>query len=469
MSMEIGSLLDKVPPQNLEAEQSTLGSMMIDRSALDKGVDILKGDDFYREAHRLIFDALVSLAERSEPVDIVTAQEELRSRKRLEDVGGTEYLMALIDSVPSAANIEYYARIVEQKAILRRLIDACTQIMGLSHGQVDSADDVVDQAERMIFTVGQKRMGQYFTQLNSLAHQAFEKIETQYRDKATVSGLKTGFQELDNITSGLQPSDFIIVAARPSMGKTAFVLDIARHVAVRDKNPVAIFSLEMSKEQLALRLICSESKVDSHRLRTGYVQDKEWPLLADGVGRLYAAPMFIDDSTEVSALQMRAKCRRLKAEHGLSLVMVDYLQLMQSHRRTENRTQEISEIARALKSLARELQVPVIALSQLSRAVEQRPDKRPMLSDLRESGSIEAEADIVMFLYRESYYKRKEISMGEDGEISAVSNDDALQPVSEAEVIIGKQRNGPTGTIKLAFVQKYACFENLEQYRADEY
>lgn len=466
--MEIASLLDRVPPQNLEAEQSTLGSMMIDRGALEKGVDVLNPEDFYREAHRIIFDSLISLAERNEPVDIVTTQEELRTRNRLEEVGGTEYLMALIDSVPTAANIEYYARIVEEKAILRRLIDACTQIMSLSHGSVEDVDALVDQCERMIFQVSQKRMGQYFTQLDVLAHQAFEKIEVQYREKLAVSGLATGFRELDNITSGLQPSDLIIVAARPSMGKTAFCLDIARHVAIHQKKPVAIFSLEMAKEQLALRLICSESRVDSHRLRTGYVQDKEWPLLAEGVGRLYAAPIYVDDSTEVSSLQMRGKCRRLKAEQGLSLVIVDYLQLMQSHRRAENRNQEISEIARSLKGLARELQVPVIALSQLSRAVEQRQDRRPILSDLRESGSIEAEADVVMFLYRESYYKRREIILDEDGSVDLAAAQDAASADNTAEIIIGKQRNGPTGTIKLAFLQKFACFENLEQHRMEE-
>ena len=466
--MEIGSLLDKVPPQNLEAEQSTLGSMMIDKGALEKGVDILNPEDFYRDAHQIIFDSLVSLAERNEPVDIVTTQEELRTRKRLEEVGGTEYLMALIDSVPTAANIEYYARIVEEKAILRRLIDACTQIMSLSHGAVEDVDALVDRCERMIFQVSQKRMGQYFTQLDVLAHQAFEKIEVQYREKLAVSGLATGFRDLDNITSGLQPSDLVIVAARPSMGKTAMCLDIARHVAIHQKKPVAIFSLEMAKEQLALRLICSESRVDSHRLRTGYVQDKEWPLLAEGVGRLYAAPIYVDDSTEVSPLQMRGKCRRLKAEQGLSLVIVDYLQLIQSHRRAENRNQEISEIARSLKGLARELEVPVIALSQLSRAVEQRQDRRPILSDLRESGSIEAEADVVVFLYREAYYKRREIILDEDGSIDLAAAQDAANADNTAEIIIGKQRNGPTGTVRLAFLQKFACFENLEQHRTEE-
>ncbi|MCX6375268.1 MAG: replicative DNA helicase [Armatimonadetes bacterium] len=455
-------------PASLEAEQSTLGSMMIDRGALEKGVDILNPEDFYRDAHQIIFDSLVSLAERNEPVDIVTTQEELRTRKRLEEVGGTEYLMALIDSVPTAANIEYYARIVEEKAILRRLIDACTQIMSLSHGAVEDVDALVDRCERMIFQVSQKRMGQYFTQLDVLAHQAFEKIEVQYREKLAVSGLATGFRDLDNITSGLQPSDLVIVAARPSMGKTAMCLDIARHVAIHQKKPVAIFSLEMAKEQLALRLICSESRVDSHRLRTGYVQDKEWPLLAEGVGRLYAAPIYVDDSTEVSPLQMRGKCRRLKAEQGLSLVIVDYLQLIQSHRRAENRNQEISEIARSLKGLARELEVPVIALSQLSRAVEQRQDRRPILSDLRESGSIEAEADVVVFLYREAYYKRREIILDEDGSIDLAAAQDAANADNTAEIIIGKQRNGPTGTVRLAFLQKFACFENLEQHRTEE-
>ena len=460
--------MDKVPPQNLEAEQSTLGSMMIDRSALEKGVDILRPEDFYRDAHQVIFDALISLAERNEPVDIVTVQEELRTRKQLDAVGGTEYLMALIDSVPTAANLEYYAHIVEEKAILRRLIDACTQITSQSHGQVEDVDAVVDQAERAIFQVSQKRMGQYFTPLGPLAQKGFERIEEQYREKATISGLSTGFHDLDNITSGLQPSDLVIVAARPSMGKTALCLDIGRHVAIHSKLPVALFSLEMSKEQLALRLICSESRVDSHRLRTGYVQDKEWPLLAEGVGRLYTAPIFIDDSTDVSALQMRGKCRRLKAEHGLSLIIVDYLQLMQSHRRTENRNQEISEIARSLKGLARELQVPVIALSQLSRAVEQRQDRRPILSDLRESGSIEAEADVVMFLYRKAYYDRREIILDEDGSpVDLMTGGDAGEPDNSAEIIVGKQRNGPTGMIKLAFLQKFACFENMEGHRRE--
>ena len=456
------TLLDRIPPQNLEAEQSTLGSMMIDRGALEKGIDILQPEDFYREAHQTIFDALISLAERDEPVDIVTVQEELRTRGRLDAVGGTEFLATLIDSVPTSANLEYYARIVEEKAILRRLIDASTQIMSWSHGPVENVDDVVDQAERLIFQVSQKRMGQYFTPLSVLAHRSYELLEDRYHDKGGITGLATGFTDLDSITSGLQSSDLIVVAARPSMGKTAFCLDIARHVSVQQNLPVAVFSIEMSASQLALRLMCSQSKVDSHRLRTGFFQQDDWPKLSAGSGLLYTAPMFIDDSTDVSALQMRAKCRRLKAEHGLSLIIVDYLQLMSSHRRVENRTQEISEIARALKSLARELQVPVIAVSQLSRAVERREDKRPVLSDLRESGSIEAEADLVVFIYREAYYKQKAIVMDEEG-----PEPEQPEVDNSAEIIIAKQRNGPTGMKKLAFMQKFACFENLERHRKE--
>lgn len=466
--MPPNQLFDRVPPQNLEAEQSTLGSMMIDRTALEKGLDILRPEDFYREAHQIIFNALASLAERDEAVDIITIQEELRGGGKLDSVGGIEYVMSLIDSVPTAANIEYYARIVEEKSILRRLIDASMQMIGMSHGEVEDIDDVMDKAERMVFQVSQRRVGAYFTPISLLSQEAFERIEKQYNEKAKVSGLTTGFHDLDNITSGLQPSDLVIVAARPSMGKTAFALDIARHAAVKEKKPVAVFSLEMSKEQLTLRLICSESHVDAHRLRTGYMENRDWPKLAEGVGRLYTAPIHIDDTTDVTALQMRSKCRRLKAEHGLSLVVVDYLQLMQSHRRVDNRTQEIAEMARALKSLAREMQVPVIALSQLSRAVEQRQDKRPMLSDLRESGSIEAEADVVLFLYRPDYYKQKEIIMDDDG----LPEDRPSMEGGEkdvTEIIIGKQRNGPTGMIKLKFLPKYACFGNLATGRMEAY
>ena len=468
--MEDLALLDKVPPQNLEAEQSTLGSMMIDRSALEKGVDILKAEDFYREAHGLIFNGLTSLAEKNQPVDIVTVQEELRGAGQLDAVGGTEYLMALIDSVPTASNLEYYARIVEEKAILRRLIDACTQTVSRSYGQVEDVDALVDEAERSMFQVSQKRMGKYFAPLGTLAHEAFEKIEVQYKEKVLISGLPTGFRDLDIITSGLQPSDLVIIASRPSVGKTALCLDIARHVAIEEKKPVAIFSLEMSKEQLALRLICSQSRVDSHRLRTGYIQNQEWVRLAEGVGQLYTAPMFIDDSVDITALQMRAKCRRLKAEHGLSLVIVDYLQLMRWHRRTDNRTQEISEIARALKGMARELEVPVVALSQLSRAVEQRQDRKPVLSDLRESGSIEAEADLVAFLYRAAYYRQEDAmdlidDIGEDKE--TVKTPAGETRVHKTEIIIGKQRNGPTGVIRLAFLPKFACFEDLEEGRTE--
>lgn len=466
--MDAKTLLDRVPPQNLEAEQSALGSMMIDKAALEKGVDMLKSEDFYRDAHQIIFLSLMGLAEKGEPVDIVTVQEELRGAGKLDQVGGTEYLMALIDSVPTSANLEYYAKIVEEKAIFRRLIDACSQIISWSHEQGEEADSIIDRAERLIFQISQKQMGEYFTHLSGLAHHAYEKIEQQSIEKKQVYGLPTGFHALDGITTGLQTSDFVIVAARPSMGKTAFCLDIARHVAIQEKLPVAIFSLEMSKEQLVLRLICSEAHVDSHRVRTGYLNKDEWKPLTAGVDRLYTAPIYIDDSTGTNAMQMRAKCRRLKAEHGLGLVIVDYLQLMQSHRRVENRNQEISEIARALKGLARDLKVPVIALSQLSRAVEHRVDRRPMLSDLRESGSIEAEADVVMMLYRKDYYQQKEFVMaGAEDDAIDFSPPDEPDEKDVAEIIVAKQRNGPTGTIKLKFMSKFACFENLEEHRRD--
>jgi replicative DNA helicase len=465
MTMEIGSLLDKVPPQNLEAEQSALGAMMIDREALEKGIEILKPDDFYREAHKTIFDALVWLAERNEPVDIVTVQEELRSHHRLEDVGGTEYLMAIIDCVPSSANIEYYANIVEEKSILRRVIDAGTRIISMGHGEVEDAHAVVDQAERVVFGVERSRAGDGFTGMGALANDAFLRIEAQYRQKTAVTGLATGFHRLDDVLSGLQPSDLVIVAARPSMGKTAFVLDIARHVGVQEGQTVAIFSLEMSKEQLAIRMICSESRVDSHRMRTGYLCNDEWPALADGFGRLSPAPMEIDDNVGITPMGMKAKCRRLKAEKGLALIIVDYLQLIHLEGRQERRDLELGKITKELKSLARELHVPVIALSQLSREVENRPDKHPMLSDLRESGCIEQDADVVLMLYRPKYYQQKGVVSEYNSDENTVER---VETPDIAEVIIAKQRNGPTCSIKLLFEEQYACFSNLEERRTEE-
>lgn len=458
----MATAIDKVPPQNLEAEQSTLGSMMLERTALEKGMEILRPEDFYRPAHQEIFDALMSLAERDEPVDLITLQEELRKRGKLSDCGGTEYLMALVDSVPTAANVEHYARIVEQKSILRRLIAAGTEIIGMAHNEQEDVDAVTDRAERLVFGVAQRRLGEYFQPITPLVMQMWEWIDRRYHDKGEASGISTGFTKLDHITSGLQRSDLIIIAARPSMGKTALALDIASHAAIKERQTVAIFSIEMSAEQLAQRMLCAKARANAHRLRTGYFEDHEWQRLAEAANTLYEAPIYVDDTTDITVLGMRAKCRRLKAEQGLGLVVVDYLQLARGQGRTENRQQEISEIARGLKGLARELKVPVVAISQLSRAPEKREDKRPMLSDLRESGSIEAEADLVALLFRPQYYENKEIDdteaiRGKEG----VQSDPERRHVEPTEVIIAKHRNGPTGVVKLGFVREFAAFENL--------
>ena len=458
----VASAIERVPPQNLEAEQSTLGSMMIEATALEKGMEILAPQDFYRPAHQLVFDALISLSERDEPADLITLQEELRKREKLEDCGGTEYLMALVDTVPTAANVEHYAKIVEQKSVLRKLISAGTEIIGLAQSEDEDVDTVTDRAEQLIFGVAQRRIGEYFRPITPLVMQTWEWIDKRYHDKGEASGVSTGFTKLDHMTSGLQPSDFVIIAGRPSMGKTALALDIAVNAAVKSKTTVAIFTIEMSAEQLVQRMVCAKARANAHRLRTGYFQDEEWDRLAKASSELWNVPIYIDDTTDITALGMRAKCRRLMAEHGLGLVVVDYLQLMRSHRNIENRVQEISEIARGLKGLARELKVPVIALSQLSRAVERREDKRPMLSDLRESGSIEAEADLVALLFRPDYYVIKEV---QDTETVSGHDGSTFDPderhVEATEVIIAKHRNGPTGTIKLGFVKEFASFENL--------
>ena len=376
---------DRTPPHNMEAEQAVLGSMLIERVAVERAAEVLKPEDFYRDAHRHIFEAMLNLAERDEPVDTLTLAEELTQRGIFENVGGRIYLLNLMDAPSTAANIEYYSKLVEEKAILRRLMDAGTRIQGLAHSEFENVGEVIDRAEKMIFEVGQRRMGKMFSPIRPLLDEELDRIEKRYENKGIATGRMTPFDDLNYMTSGLQPSDFIIVAARPSMGKTALSVQLAQFIALQEKIPVAIFSLEMSKESLVTRMICCESKVNAHGLRTGFLQGDDWQRIGEGISRLAEAPIYIDDSNDISAMEMRAKCRRLKAEHGLGLVMIDYLQLMRSHKaKTENRNQEISEIARACKGLARELNVPVIALSQLSRAVESRPDKRPMLSDLRE-------------------------------------------------------------------------------------
>ncbi len=463
MSNDFSMRFDKIPPHNMEAEQAVLGSMILERSAIEKAAEILKPDDFYRDAHRYIFEAILALAERDEPVDPITLPDELRQKGNLQAVGGELYLYTLMEAPSTAANIEFYAKLVEEKSILRRLLEAGTQIQGLAHSEFEHIDEVVDRAERLIFEIGQRRVSQFFYPLRPLLDAELDRIEKRYEHKGMTTGRQTPFDDLNFMTAGLQPSDLIIVAARPSMGKTALTIQMGQYIAQNEKLPVAIFSLEMSKEQLVTRMICSEAKVDAHRLRTGYLQGDDWQKVGEGLSRLSDAPIFIDDSPDVSVLEMRAKCRRLKAEYGgLGIIIIDYLQLMRSHKKTENRNQEISELARGCKSLARELNVPVIALSQLSRAVEQRPDKRPMLSDLRESGSIEAEADVVMFIYRDSYYKAKEATQAESEDTPAMQN-----PVEEAELIIAKQRNGPTGKAIVGFMPQYARFENLERRRVD--
>lgn len=456
-----GPLGAYVPPHSIEAEQSTLGAMLIERSAVEKVFDILNEDDFYREAHQTLFDVITTLAERNIPVDLITVQEELKNRDKLESVG-LPYLLSLFETVPTAANVEYYAKIVKDKATLRRLVSASLEIIGAARGEVEDVDEVIDDAERAIFGVSQQRNTAYFSSLKTLLLSVYDKAEELSEMKSLISGLPTGIHDFDMITSGLQNTDLIILAARPSMGKSSFALTIAEHVALKEKKPVAMFSLEMSKEQLALRMLCSQARVNSHKLRTGHMTEDEWGKLANVVQDMYEAPIFIDDATDASALTMRAKCRRLMAEHGLGLIIVDYLQLMRSHRRTENRVQEIGEIARGLKSLGRELKVPVIALSQLSRAVENRENKRPMLSDLRESGSIEAEADMVCFLYREAYYKMKEAFNTGEGERPERAE------MEETEIIVGKHRNGPTGMVKVGFMPQFAKFVDLDTTRTDE-
>ncbi len=451
--------MDRIPPQNLEAEQAVLGSMLIERTAVERAAEILKPDDFYREPHRYIFEAVLALAERDEAVDLITVIEELRRRNRFENVGQDTYLYQLMEAPSTAANVEYYAKLVEEKAILRRLLEAGTQIQGLAYSDYENIDEVVDKAERTVFEVGQRRVKQFFHPLRPLLDAELDRIEKRYENQGMTTGRQTPFSNLNWMTAGLQPGDLVIIAARPSMGKTALTIQLGQYIAMREKLPVAIFSLEMSKEQLVTRMICSEAKVDAHRLRTGQLVGDDWRHVGEGISRLADAPIYIDDTPDVSVLEMRAKCRRLRAEHDkdLGLIIIDYLQLMRSHKRTENRNQEISEIARGCKSLARELNVPVVALSQLSRAVEQRPDKRPMLSDLRESGSIEAEADVVMFIYREAYYKQKE-ALQEDQEQRG-QND----PIEEAELIISKQRNGPTGKVVVGFIPEFARFEEIDR------
>lgn len=436
----------KVPPYSIEAEQSVLGSMFLSKDAIFVAIERLKPDDFYKDAHKKIFTVVTKLSENHEPVDLITVTEALRDAKLLEQIGGVTYLTALTEAVPTAANISYYCKIVEEKALLRRLIKTTSEILSLAYESKGDVEEILDEAERMIFEIVQKRRVENFYHIKDVLLSTFERIEELYNTEGGITGVPTGFPDLDEMTSGFQPSDLILIAARPSMGKTAFALNIAQNAAIRYDVPVAIFSLEMSKEQLVQRMLCSESNVDSHRLRTGKLLEDDWPRLARAMGPLSEAPIYIDDTPGISSLELRAKARRLKAEKGLGMVIIDYLQLM-TGRNAENRQQEISAISRSLKALARELNVPVVALSQLSRAPEMRADHRPILSDLRESGSQEQDSDLVAFLYRDEYYNPE------------------TEKKNIAEVIIAKQRNGPTGTVELVWLSQFTKFASIEKYQ----
>jgi replicative DNA helicase len=440
---ETGVSSHKIPPQNLEAEQSVLGGILIENSAINKVTEILDVNDFYRDAHRKIFNALIDLSERDEPADLITLTNELRKKDQLDAVGGASYLASLIDSVPTAANIEYYAKIVKEKAILRKLIETSTEIITQSYEDRGDVESFLDDAERAIFEISERRVKPSFYPIKDIVKESFRTIEKLYEKKELITGVPSGFKELDRMTAGFQPSDLIIVAGRPSMGKTAFCLNCAQYAAIEKGVPVAFFSLEMSKEQLVIRMLCSEARVEGTRLRTGFLSESDWPRLTLAAGNLSDAPIFIDDTPALSILELRAKSRRLKSEHGLSMIIIDYLQLMKGRMKAESRQQEISEISRSLKALAKELNVPVIAVSQLSRKTEERHGNRPQLSDLRESGAIEQDADVILFLFREEVYNRTEENKG------------------KAEVIIGKQRNGPTGKVDLAFLDKFTTFKEL--------
>ena len=438
--------VDRLPPHNIEAEQSVVGSLLIDRDAIIRVASMLKADDFYYGANGIIYQAIVDLYNRREPTDFVTLTDELQRRERFDQVGGLAYLSSLLNVVPTAVHVEYYGKIVERTASLRRLIDAGAQIVSIGYREGIDVEEAIDSSERAIFDVSQRRTTRDFQSIADVLERFFDQIDYLQQNRGALVGVPTGFSDLDKITGGLQKSDLVIVAARPSVGKTAFALGMAYGAAVLHGKTVGIFSLEMSAEQLVQRLLSTETGVDSHRLRLGQIDDHEWDRISRAFGRLAEAQIFIDDSAAVSVMELRSKARRLQAERGLELLVVDYLQLMQG-RRSENRVQEISEISRGLKGIARELNIPVIALSQLSRAVETRADHHPLLSDLRESGSIEQDADVVMFIYREEVYDANTENKG------------------IAEISVAKHRNGPVGQVNLRFFQKTARFADLELYR----
>ena len=438
--------LAKIPPHDIDAEQAVLGSMLTDKDAVNAAIETLKEDAFYRDDNRIIYQAIVNLYSKSEPIDIITLKDELESMDKFEQVGGYEYLASLPDKVPTTANVQKYIKIVEEKSILRSLIKTANEIIELGYSPTEDVEDIMDGAEKKIFDIMQSKNQKGYSPIKDVLVESFTKLEELYNRKQHITGVPTGFAELDYKTAGLHGSELILVAARPAMGKTAFALNIATNAALRGNAPVAIFSLEMSKDQLVNRILCSEAMVDSNKVRTGKLEEDDWVKLAGAIGPLSESEIYIDDTPGISVMEIRTKCRKLKMEKNIGLVVIDYLQLVQgSNKRSGSREQEISEISRSLKILAKEINVPVIALSQLSRAVEQRPDHRPMLSDLRESGAIEQDADIVMFLYRDDYYNKE----SEKKDI--------------AEVIIAKQRGGSTGTVELLWMGNYTKFVNLEK------
>ncbi|MCZ6547426.1 MAG: replicative DNA helicase [Deltaproteobacteria bacterium] len=446
--------LRKVPPQNLEAESSVLGGILLENEAINRVLEVLTPEDFYRESHRRIFRAMIEICDRSEPVDLITLSDFLKAKGDLEVVGGSAYLASLASAIPTSANIHFYARIVREKAIRRYLISAATEIATRGYEDQENVDEYLDEAEKVIFDISEKRVRGSFVMIGEMIRDSIKMVERLYERKEMVTGVPSGFKDLDRLTAGFQPSDLIVIAGRPSMGKTALCLNIATHAAFGGHG-VAVFSLEMAKEQLVLRMLCSEARIDHSKVRSGYLADREFPALVMAAGRLAETPIYIDDTPAISVLELRAKARRLVRDRDkkIGLIIVDYLQLMRGSGRAPNREQEISEISRSMKALAKELNIPVIAVSQLNRRVEDRGDKRPMMADLRESGAIEQDADVIAFVFREVVY-----------------NENVDDP-NLAEIIVGKQRNGPTGTVRLAFFREFTRFENytgVEEFAYEE-
>lgn len=448
MNVEIG--FDRIPPQNLEAEQAVLGAILLDSLAIVVVMEFLSSDDFYRESHRRIYQAMINLHMVNEPIDLITLTTQLQVDQQLDAVGGLQYLTELASSVPTSANVQYYGRIVEEKSILRKLIRSATEIVSNGYTGAEDVQELLNEAERKILEISARKSTSGFVSIRKVLMEVFERVEMLHQSTGMTTGIASGFPDLDKLTSGFQRNDLIIVAARPSVGKTAFALNVAQNIAVRAKQTVAIFSLEMSAVQLVQRMICAEANVDAGRMRTGRLEGDDWEKLTMAIGTLSEADIYIDDSPVLTVAEIRAKARRLKKEKGLDMIFIDYLQLIAGRGKPgENRQQEVSEISRMLKQIARELEIPVVALSQLSRGVEQRQDKRPLMSDLRESGSIEQDADLVAFLYRDDYYNQES------------------EKKNIIEIIIAKQRNGPVGTVELVFLKNYNKFVSLDKFHGD--